>query len=97
MDYKYHLSVPNSNPNSAFSHYQICCVLPIDTVPDVPERTDASYSGGEPGQMVYTLIGIYSGRTGWRPIVPSSPDLGSLKTLLVDINGPIPEEAENGG
>jgi hypothetical protein len=86
MDSEYHLSVPNSNPSSAFSHYQICCVLPIDTVPAAPES-----------QMLYTLIGIYSGRTGWRSIAPASPDLGALKTLLVDINGPIPEEAESVG
>jgi hypothetical protein len=100
MDDTYRLSVPNSNPNSAFSHYEI-----MSEDPDGPElhpenRPDASYDDGNSRPTEYALIGVYSessGKTGARTIKSGYRNLETLKTLLVDINGPIPEEAENDG
>jgi len=82
MDSEYHLSVPNSNPSSAFSHYEI-------TGETLCERL-----------MNFTLVGVYSessGKTGKHEVTAGWTHLEPLKALLVDINGPIPEEAESVG
>lgn len=88
MDSDYHLSVPNSNPNSAFSHYEITGEI-VDERPVMFTLV---------GVMAFTLVGVYSensGKSGKRTIRSGFTNLETLKTLLADINGPITEEAEN--
>lgn len=80
MDSDYHLSVPNSNPNSAFSHYEITGEI-VDARP-VMFTLVGVYSEN-------------SGKAGKRTIRSGCTNLETLKTLLADINGPITEEAEN--
>lgn len=80
MDRDYHLSVPNSNPSSAFSHYEITGETLCE------------------GLMNFTLIGVYSessGKTGKQAVTDGWLHLEPLKALLVDVNGPITEEADN--
>lgn len=75
------LSAPNSNPKSAFSHFEIVentrLLLPSDV-------------------SRFVLIGRYNSETeksGARTLYQSA-ELEEVKEVLVEINGPIPEESE---
>lgn len=75
------LSAPNSNPKSAFSHFEIREHAPVAAGLDVSH---------------FVLIGRYNPETekpGARTLYRSA-ELEEVKELLVEINGPIPEESE---
>jgi hypothetical protein len=80
------LSAPSSNPIGAFSQYQITIAAPQEVA-------------GSDCVILYHLVGIYAEKSdehgaGEMCVITSSHDREKLKELLVAINGPIPEEAD---
>lgn len=82
------LSVPNSNPASRFSRYEI-----IADDATIPEATEDAVQCTT--VLMYTLIGCYGEERGTvSRAISRHRDLEYLKDLLIDINGPIPEDLE---
>lgn len=80
------LSVPSSNPIGKFSQYQITIAAP-------------EAGAGSDCVILYYLVGVYAEKSDEHGaaeicVITSSHDREKLKELLVAINGPIPEEAE---
>lgn len=102
----YFLSVPNSNPVSLFSHYEIRSVreeMPrgaaksyvavIETAEQAAANADAI------SDIFYTLCGRFDPakhpeRFASVQTISSLVDLRTAHELLIAINGPIPEDQE---
>lgn len=101
------LSVPNSNPNSAFSHFELLSVREIqqpgfdDTEIEALQTQDAvDFDDYAVGPIFYTVYGRYDpekhpeafgGVIGFA----NFSTLDAAKKFLVELNGPLPENHED--
>ena len=103
----YAIKVANSNPGSHFSHFSIISVIEvvhprfdepyIETIENAEELEEHPYDHSEP---FYILYGEYAGsfyphpEHGGAREIRRFPNLEDAKELLVELNGPIPEDQE---
>jgi len=102
------LSVPNSNPNSAFSHFELRSVrkflIPGTDVTEIAvvltedEATDEQLAVGP---IFYTIYGRFNpdkrddGCARAAQAIADFNFLEGAKQFLVDLNGPLPENHED--
>lgn len=101
------LSVPNSNPNSAFSHFEILSVREEQQPGDDESHVEVlatddqvAFDEYAVGPIFYTVYGRYDAekhpeRFGGVIAFSDFSTLQAAKDFLVDLNGPLPENHED--